>query len=75
MFTIITDDFKSKGGPIVDFLAARVFPGSVMGAMLVYMSDEQADGEDAAIEFLLSYEDVWTPWVSEEVAAKIKAAL
>jgi len=75
VFTIVTDEFAASGGPIMDFLAARVFPGSVMGAMLVYMADEQAAGEDAAIEFLLSYEDIWTAWVSEEVAAKVKAAL
>lgn len=75
VFTIITDEFQAKGGPINDYLAARVYPGEVMGAMLVYMSDEQAGGEDAAIEFLLSYEDVWTTWVSEGVAAKVIAAL
>ena len=75
VFTIVTDEFKKRGGAINDYLAARVYPGSVMGAMLVYMADEQAAGEDAAIEFLIEYEDVWTTWVSDEVAAKIKAAL
>ena len=75
VFTIVTDDFKARGGEILDYLAARVYPGEAMGAMLVYMSDEQAAGEDAAIEFLIEYEDLWTQWVSEEVAAKVKAAL
>ncbi len=75
VFTIVTDKFAAEGGPINDYLAARVFPGPVMGAMLVYMSDEQAEGSDAAIEFLIRYEDVWTNWVSPEVAAKVKAAL
>lgn len=75
VFTIVTDDFMKNGGEINDYLAARTFPGSVMGSMLVYMADEQADGADAAVEFLLKYEDLWTTWVSEEVAAKIKAAL
>jgi len=46
-----------------------------MGEMLVYMAEEQADGEDAAFEFLIQHEDLWTTWVSEEVAVKIKAAL
>ncbi len=75
VFTIITDDFKKKGGEIPEFLAKRVFPGPVMGAMLVYMADNQAAGPDAAIEFLKKYEDVWTTWVSPEVAAKVKSAL
>jgi len=75
VFTIITDKFKAKGGPIVDYLAARVYPADVIGAMLVYMEDQQAAGEDAAYEFLAKYPEVWTKWVSKEVAAKVKAAL
>ncbi len=75
VFTLVTDDFYKNGGAINDYLAARVFPGPVMNAMLVYMADEQAAGEDAAIEFLTRYGDVWTQWVSPEVAAKVKAAL
>ena len=31
-----------------------------MNAMLVYMGEEQAGGEDAAIEFLTQHEDLWT---------------
>ena len=73
--TVITDRFKNAGGPAVDYLNARVFPGPIMNGMLVYMGDNQAGGEDAAIEFLMSHEDVWTQWVSADVAAKIKSAL
>ena len=75
VFTIVADDFYKRGGVINDYLAARVYPGDVMGAMLVYMDDEQAEGEDAAIEFLSKYPDLWTKWVPEDVAAKVKAAL
>jgi len=75
VFTLVTDDFMQTGGEINDYLAARVYPGTVMNSMLVYMDDEQADGEDAAIEFLISHEDVWMEWVSSEIAEKVKAAL
>lgn len=75
VFTIVTDEFLQNGGEINDYLAARVYPGEVMGAMLVYMSEEQAAGEDAAYEFLATYPEVWKAWVSEEVAAKVEAAL
>jgi glycine betaine/proline transport system substrate-binding protein len=50
--TIITDSLKNKGGIAVDYLEARTYPGPIMNAMLVYMGEEQAGGEDAAIEFL-----------------------
>jgi len=75
VFTLVTDEFMQNGGEINDYLAARTYPGPVMNSMLVYMADEQAAGEDAAIEFLIRHEDVWTQWVTAEVAAKVKAAL
>ena len=43
--------------------------------MLVWMGENQAEGADAAIEFLTNQEDVWSKWVSSEAAAKIKKAL
>ena len=73
--TVITDRFKKAGGPAADYLSQRVYPGAVMNGMLVYMADNQAGGDDAAIEFLQKHEDVWTNWVSSDVAAKVKASL
>lgn len=73
--TVVTDDFMEKGGVAADYFEARVFPGDVMNGMLVFMSENQATGEDAAFEFLASQPDVWTQWVSEDVAQKIKDAL
>ena len=73
--TVITDSFKAKGGVAIDYLSKRVFPGPVMNGMLVYMTENQAGGEDAAIEFLMQHEDLWKTWVSADAAAKIKAGL
>jgi len=74
--TVVTDDFKNKAGPeVMDYLNKRVFPGDVMNGMLVYMGDNQAGGEDAAIEFLIQQGDVWESWVSADVADKVKKAL
>jgi glycine betaine/proline transport system substrate-binding protein len=42
---------------------------------LVYMKDERANAEQTAVWFLKNYEDVWTDWVSDEIEAKVKAAL
>ena len=39
------------------------------------MEDNQANGEDAALEFLEKHESVWTKWVSADVAAKVKKSL
>ncbi|MGH1369474.1 MAG: glycine betaine ABC transporter substrate-binding protein [Maritimibacter sp.] len=73
--SVITDRLMKEGGIAVEYLTKRVFPGEVMNEMLVYMTDEQAGGEDAAYHFLETHSDVWMDWVSEDAAAKIKSAL
>jgi glycine betaine/proline transport system substrate-binding protein len=73
--TVITDDLMQRGGVVVDYFSNRIFPGPIMNAMLVYMGEEQASGADAAVEFLVRHEDVWTVWVSPDVAEKVKANL
>jgi glycine betaine/proline transport system substrate-binding protein len=59
----------------MDYFAKRIIPGSVMGAMLVFMEEEQADGPDAAVEFMSLHEDLWMQWLPADVAAKVKASL
>ena len=59
----------------VNYQGTGIVAGPIMNGMLVFMADEQAGGGDAAIEFLLKHEDLWTGWVSADAAAKIKAAL
>jgi glycine betaine/proline transport system substrate-binding protein len=73
--TVITAEFKERGGVAADYFTKRVFPGPVMNSMLVFMTEEQAGGEDAAFEFLERHKDLWKTWVSEDAAAKIEAAL
>ena len=73
--TVVTTNFKDQASTAMDYFAKRIYPGDVMGKMLVYMDDNQAQGIDAAIEFLEKYEDVWTSWVTPEVASKVKSSL
>ena len=73
--TVITDGFKKRAGEANGYFERRVFPGPIMNGMLVYMTEEQATGEDAAVEFLMKHADIWSKWVSVDVAAKVKASL
>lgn len=73
--TVVTDEFKKKGGVAYDYFTRRIFPGDVMNGMLVYMADEQAGGEDAAVEFLSKHKNLWKKWVGADAASKIEAAL
>ena len=74
--SIVTANFAKTGGKeALSYVEKRVFPGEVMNGMLVYMADNQAKGSDAAVEFLIKHEDVWTKWVSSSAAKKIKKSL
>jgi glycine betaine/proline transport system substrate-binding protein len=73
--TVVTDEFMDKGGVAAEYFEARVFPGDIMNQMLVFMNENQATGEDAAFEFLIQHEDIWSTWVAEDVATKVKDAL
>ena len=74
--SIITMGFAEKAGnDAVTYVEKRTYPGEVMNTMLVFIADNQASYPDAAVEFLNKYEDVWSSWVSSDVASKVKAGL
>ncbi len=73
--TVVTKRFAEEASAAAEYFKTRSYPNATMGQMLVYMTEEQAAGEDAAYEFLEKYEDVWTKWVPAEVAEKVKDAL
>lgn len=74
--TVVTDKFKkSADKTLIKYFEKRTYPGDVMNGMLVYMTENQADGSDAAVEFFKKHESVWSKWVPSDVAQKIKKSL
>lgn len=75
VFTVITDRFQKAGGPAVDYLNQRAWGNDTVNALLAWMSENQATGADGAAHFLKTQPDVWSAWVTPEVAEKVKASL
>lgn len=75
VFTVVTDDFRKRAGPAYDYLSQRGWSNDTVNGLLAWMSDNQANGADAARHFLKTQPAVWEPWVSAEVAAKVRASL
>lgn len=73
--TVTTESFASKSPQAYEYISSRSYPNDQMNELLAWMEDNQADGEFGAYYFLENYESVWTEWVSEEVADKIRKAL
>ncbi|MFT6556176.1 MAG: glycine betaine/proline transport system substrate-binding protein [Sneathiella sp.] len=73
--TVTTEAFADKAPEAYAYLTRRSFKNAQMNSLLAWMEDNQAEGDIVMEEFLKNYEDTWTPWVSAEVAAKVKKAL
>ncbi|MFD1695775.1 ABC transporter substrate-binding protein [Roseibium aestuarii] len=75
VFTVLSPSFVEKAGVAVDYAKARAWRNETCNKVLAWMTENQATNEDGAYYFLENFEDVWTQWVSTEVAEKIKASL
>lgn len=75
VYTVVTDRFKTAGGPAYDYLSRRSWGNDTVNQLLAWMSDSQATGEDGARHFLKNNAQVWTGWVTPEVAQKIQSTL
>ena len=73
--TVTTADFANRAPDAFGYLQTRSFTNDFMNTLLAWMDENQADGEIGSVHFLTEFEDVWTEWVSDDVAANIKGAL
>lgn len=73
--TVTTESFAKSSPEAFSYLSKRSYTNADMNTLLVWIEDNQAEGETAAIYFLKEHADMWTPWVSADVASKVKAAV
>ncbi len=60
---------------IVEFLGNYKTSSALTSEALAYMQENEVEARDAAEWFLREKEDIWTEWVPEDVANKVKEAL
>lgn len=68
-------DMPDKAPEVVEFLKNYHTSSQLTSDALAYMQDNDTDTKEAARWFLKENEDLWVPWVPEEVAQKVKTAL
>lgn len=73
--TLVTKEFADRAGPAMEYLNTRAWTNDTVNKLMAWMTDNQASGEEGAKHFLEENPDLWTKWVSPEVAEKIKSAL
>ncbi len=77
MVTLGSEKFNQRTDipEVKDYLAKRGWTQDQVAQVMLWMTQNQANGEDGAKWFLKNMPDVWTKWVPADVAEKVKAAL
>lgn len=73
--TVVTADLAKRAPAAYAYLTKRAFSNAFMNKFLAWADANQADGEVAMAHFLENFESEWTPWVTPDVAGRVKAAL
>lgn len=74
--TVASKGFIDRMDPAVkEYLGKRSWTQAEVGKIMLWMTENQANGEDGAKWFFENMPEVWTQWVPADVAEKVKAAL
>ena len=68
-------EFAKQAPNIVALFRNWRSSNEIVGEALAYMREHNATADDAALRFLRTRPEVWTPWVPQDVADRIRAAL
>jgi len=66
---------QERAPEVVEFLKKYRTSAELTNEALAYMQENDADSDEAAEWFLKEHEAVWTEWVPEDVATKVKESL
>lgn len=68
-------DLVDSAPEVVEFLGNYKTSSEITNKALAYMQDNESSTEEAAKWFLNEYEELWTSWVSEDIAQKVIDAI
>ena len=71
----VNSAFAEEAPGVVEFLGAYGMTGAEVSQALLYMQENDVEARAAAQEFLRTREDLWTDWVPDEVAERVRATL
>ncbi|MFD1019674.1 ABC transporter substrate-binding protein [Thalassobacillus hwangdonensis] len=68
-------DLPDQAPEVVEFLENYETSSDLTGEALAYMKDNEASADEAAQWWMEQHEDIWTEWVPEDVATKVKDSM
>ncbi|GGB55964.1 ABC transporter substrate-binding protein [Virgibacillus dakarensis] len=71
----VNKDLPEAAPEVVDFLSNYETSSALTEEALKYMDENDASPEEAAMWWMEQHEDIWTSWVSEDIAKKVKESM
>lgn len=71
----VVSSLKEEAPAVAEFLGKMQVPNAEINKLLAWGDETSASPEEVAERFLKTQEDVWTKWVPQDVAEKVKASL
>ncbi len=71
----VVSELKTKAPNVAEFLSKLQVPNVEISTVLAWGDDNKASPEEVAKHFFKNYESIWTKWVPEDVATRVKASL
>jgi len=68
-------NFPERAPELAEFLGKYRTSEQLTNEALAFMRENETDEEAAAMWFLKNREDIWTEWVTEDIAQKVKESL
>lgn len=76
IYTLLTKKFAdSAPSEVVKYFNTRGWSNETVSKLMAWQTENQATGEDGSKHFLQENKDIWSKWVSGDVAEKVEAAL
>ena len=75
LLVAVHKDFRANAPDVTAMFEKWRMDTATLDAVLAYMHDTEANAAETAVWFLKNSEELWTPFVPADVAAKIKAAV
>jgi glycine betaine/proline transport system substrate-binding protein len=75
MFIAAHKDFEDKAPDVADMFREWTVSTATLDEVLAYMNETGGEPADAAVWFLKNRESIWTQWVPDDIAEKVKDAV
>lgn len=75
VYVTVHKDLPDKAPDVFEFLSNYETSTALTEEALIYMNEQDASPEDAAIWWMNKHEDIWSGWIPGDIVKKVKEAL